>query len=274
MRAIAVTGFGGLGKTALIGRWLKTADGHLPRRDLHGVFFWSFYRNRNVDSLFVSLRGFAESDLGFRPPSPTADGLTIARLILRACPVLLVLDGLEVLQERPGSSAYGEILEDALRRLLVAACRDSHASLVVLTSRFPLIDLTRYLGASFRALDLDHLTSDEGADLLRSVGVAGDDHDLSEAGRHLDGHPLALRVLAATALARPDADTPWALARTLSHSRLRGDVEPLSAKLDRLLHFYSSTQPPKRVALLSLIALFRFLSPRCRCVPSLTAFPR
>src|SRR5262249_40269573 len=163
-------------------------------RDLHGVFFWSFYRNRSVDSLLAAVRVFAEFDLDYRPPNPTTDGLTIVRLILRACPIVLVLDGLEILQERPGSFTYGGILPAALPRLLGPACRDHPPSLVVLTSRFPLIDLTRYLGASFRGLELDQLTADDGAELLRTVGVAGDDHDLSEASRLLDGHPLALRV--------------------------------------------------------------------------------
>ena len=43
--------------------------------------------------------------------------------ILRAKSVCLVLDGLEVLQERPGQTGYGALLEPDLRELLVGLCR-------------------------------------------------------------------------------------------------------------------------------------------------------
>jgi hypothetical protein len=43
--------------------------------------------------------------------------------MLRARPVVLVLDRLEVLQERPDQPGYGEFLSQDLNDLLDGACR-------------------------------------------------------------------------------------------------------------------------------------------------------
>ena len=55
VRAISVTGLGGLGKTALVGYWLKRSHG-LQQRRFQGLFFWSFYVNRSVNDLFTALQ--------------------------------------------------------------------------------------------------------------------------------------------------------------------------------------------------------------------------
>ena len=43
VRLIAISALGGLGKTALLGKWLRSGA---HRRQ--GVFFWSFYRDRDT----------------------------------------------------------------------------------------------------------------------------------------------------------------------------------------------------------------------------------
>ena len=64
----------------------------------------------------------------------------------RAVPVLLVLDGLEVVQEGPAGEGFGRLLDGLLREVLAGACQLHHAGLVVLTSRFPFADLEAFDG--------------------------------------------------------------------------------------------------------------------------------
>ncbi|HEX2571945.1 MAG TPA: SIR2 family protein [Polyangia bacterium] len=254
VRLIGVTGLGGQGKTSLVGHWLKARGGAAGRRS-GGLFSWSFYANREVSAFLAALLEFAK-ELGCLPRAkPNARAVEKARQLLREVPLVLVLDGLELLQERPGSVAYGELLEDDLRELLDACGRQMKA-LVVLTSRFPFADLRPYLGTGLRNLDLACLTDDEGAQLLAKRDVGGSEEARRVVSRRLEGHPLALRVFAA-ALALEGHDDPTRLYRSVfDEQALRGD-DPLEAKLKRLLVFYQEKLPEPQVLLLGIVALFR-----------------
>ena len=105
VRLVAVIGFGGLGKTALVGHWLKSEQGW-RHRPFDGLLFWSFYNERNVTAFLATLVGFGSEALGARPPERTKL-LESARSLLRSRRLLLVLDGLEVLQEVADSPQYG-----------------------------------------------------------------------------------------------------------------------------------------------------------------------
>jgi hypothetical protein len=112
------------------------------------------------------LAHFAEAFVAFitetlhvrAPPKHEQPG-DAALAMLKTRQVLLVLDGLEVLQERPDQPGYGAFLSQDLNDLLDGACRHTAGSLVVLTSRFPFPDLTPYLGDGFRSRDLDRTSS-------------------------------------------------------------------------------------------------------------------
>jgi hypothetical protein len=148
VRVIGVTGMGGLGKTSLIGHWLKRKQG-ARGRPFAGLFFWSFYADREVVRVAKAYVAFMTDALRVSaPPANTEPGDTALAMLL-AREVLLVLDGLEVLQERPDQTGYGAFLAQDLNDLLDGACRQASDSLVVLTSRFPFPDLTRYLGDGF-----------------------------------------------------------------------------------------------------------------------------
>ena len=262
VRAIAITGIGGLGKTALVGHWLKDRHG-AAGRPTKGLFGWSFNADRQVDNLLAALLDFAVKDLGLPPAKRGTRPVDAAVAVLRAVPLVVVLDGLEILQEPPGELAsegpgrlgYGELLDDDLRAFLDAACRLPHPGLVVLTSRFPFADLTGFLGSSLRLLPLERLSATEGAELLGRLDVKGNDQDRREVSRRLDGHPLALRVFAATLARQAYGDPTRLLEVAFDREDLRDD-DPSEAKLRQLLGFYQTRLPDAWQALLGAVALF------------------
>ena len=117
--------------------------------------------------------------------------------MLRVVPVLLVLDGLEVVQEGPAGDGFGRLLDGLLREVLAGACQLPHSGLVMLTSRFPFADLEAFDGGAARMLEVPPFTPAEGAALLAATGGGWlpepERRDLVAA---VDGHALAVGVLA------------------------------------------------------------------------------
>jgi len=131
VHALAVCTVGGTGKTALIGHWLKQTAGWRSR-PFAGLFAWSFYQNRDTEKFLEAFLEWARAT--FHTPEANADTKRIAAALaaLRAHPLVLVLDGLEVVQEGPDDARYGSFLDGDLRELLAALCRRDHQSLAVL----------------------------------------------------------------------------------------------------------------------------------------------
>jgi hypothetical protein len=204
VRLIALTALGGVGKTSLVGHWLKREQGW-RNRPFAGLFFWSFYNDCDVAAFLDGLLLFAIEKLGVQPPDQGTPRVNTARALLRQRPLLLVLDGLEVLQELADSQQYGTLLDPDLQVLLADACGHG-GGLVVLTSRFPFPDLSRFYGLSARGFDLPPLTPEDGAKLLEACGVAGRPQDRQAVSVEFDGHPLALRVFAAACQSLDDPD--------------------------------------------------------------------
>jgi hypothetical protein len=106
---------------------------------------------------------------------------------------LLVLDGLEPLQNPPGPQE-GRVRDPSLQALLreLAAF---NKGLCVITTRTPVADIADYERTSALRRDLDQLSSDAGASLLRALGVKGNDAELRSASDEFRGHCLALTLL-------------------------------------------------------------------------------
>ena len=106
---------------------------------------------------------------------------------------LLVLDGLEPLQNPPGPQE-GRIRAPALQALLreLAAF---NTGLCVITTRTPVADIADHERTSVLCRDLEQLSSDAGAKLLRALGVKGNESELRSASDEFDGHCLALTLM-------------------------------------------------------------------------------
>jgi Protein kinase domain/NACHT domain len=196
VNVVSVVAWAGVGKSTLVNHWLRRLAAEQYRSaDL--IFGWSFYRQGTSggassadEFLDVALAWFGDVD----PRLGTAwdKGERLARLIAPRR-TLLVLDGLEPLQNPPGSQE-GRLREASLQALLreLAAF---NVGLCVITTRLVVADLTEHEGSSARRLNLEHLSDEAGATLLRALGVRGSEAELRTASNEFDGHCLALTLL-------------------------------------------------------------------------------
>jgi len=196
INVVTIVAWAGVGKSTLVNHWLRRmAADHYRSADL--VFGWSFYR-QGTSGDTSSADEFVEAALAwFGDPDPRIGtawekGERLAKLIAHRR-TLLVLDGLEPLQNPPGPQE-GRLREPALQALLreLAAF---NMGLCVITTRMPVADIADHERASALRRELEQLSSDAGAKLLRALGVRGHEAELRSASDEFRGHSLALTLL-------------------------------------------------------------------------------
>jgi hypothetical protein len=106
---------------------------------------------------------------------------------------ILVLDGLEPLQNPPGLQE-GRVREPSLQALLRELAAFNRG-LCVITTRTAVADIADHEGTSALRRDLEHLSSDAGAKLLRALGVNGHEAELRSTSNEFNGHCFALTLL-------------------------------------------------------------------------------
>src|SRR5215472_13611573 len=177
-------------------------------RSVEVVFGWSFYGQGTTgdtssadEFLDAALSWFGDPDP--RLGTPWEKGERLAKLVAHQR-TLLVLDGLEPLQNPPGPQE-GRLREPSLQALLreLAAF---NKGLCVITTRLPVADIADYEGSSAQRRELEQLSSDAGAKLLRSLGVKGWEAELRTASEEFRGHCLALTLLGSYLTDASDGD--------------------------------------------------------------------
>ena len=219
---VTIVAWAGVGKSTLVNHWLaRMADEDYRSAEL--VFGWSFYRQGTTgksssadEFLDVALAWFGDPD----PRIGTAwqKGERLARLISHRR-TLLVLDGLEPLQNPPGPQE-GRVREPSLQALLRELAAFNRG-LCVITTRTPVADVAEHERTSARRRDLEQLSSDAGAKLLRTLGVKGHETELRRASEEFSGHCLALTLLGSYLT---DASNGDIRRRSEVSSRLADDV--------------------------------------------------
>ena len=196
VNVVTIVAWAGVGKSTLVNQWLQRMAVQ-QYRSAELVFGWSFYdqgssgRSTSADKfLDTALAWFGDSN----PEMGTAweRGERLANLIAHRR-TLLILDGLEPLQYPPGPQE-GRLIEPSLQALLreLAAF---NAGLCLVTTRLSVTDIADHEHASAPRRDLEHLSSDAGAKLLRALGVKGQETELQRASDEFGGHCLALTLL-------------------------------------------------------------------------------
>ena len=196
VNVVTIVAWAGVGKSTLVNHWLRRmAAKHYRSAEL--VFGLSFYRQGSSgdttsadEFLDAALKWFGDPD----PRLGTAweKGERLAKLVGHRR-TLLALDGLESLQNPPGPQE-GRVREPSLQALLreLAAF---NTGLCVITTRTPIADIADHEGASALRRDLEQLSTDAGAKLLRALSVKGHEAELRSASDEFSGHCLALTLL-------------------------------------------------------------------------------
>ena len=171
--------------------------------------------------------------------------------VLRAVPVVVVLDGLEVVQEGPAGGGFGRLLDGTLREVLAGACQQPHGGLILLTSRFPFADLEGFDGTTARMLEVPPFTPAEGSALLAAAGGGWlPDRERQDLVRAVDGHALATGVLAGLLAEHPPAADLAAL-----HAEL-DEAARTDARVGKVLGFYAARLAEADRYLLAAVSLF------------------
>ena len=196
VNVVTIVAWAGVGKSTLINHWLRRmAANHYRSAEL--VFGWSFYRQGISGGTSSADEFFYAALSWFGDPEPRfgtgwEKGERLAKLV-GDHRTLLILDGLEPLQNPPGPQE-GRLRDPALQALLreLAAF---NKGLCVITTRTPVADIADHEQSSALRCDLEQLSRVAGAKLLRALGVKGDEAELRKASNEFSGHCLALTLL-------------------------------------------------------------------------------
>jgi tetratricopeptide (TPR) repeat protein len=205
VRVLSIVAQGGAGKSALINEWLRELknDGY-PGAEK--VLIWSFYSQGTREEL-VSADIFVNAALSWfgaedaRTLNPAARGEQLA-LHIKQHKALLVLDGLEPLQNPPDApDVGGRLTDNSIRVLLEKLAEPDWDGLCVITTRVGLRDLESFEDGQrgqghVHRKNLGPLDEADGAKLLAHLieghPAAG---ELREAVREVGGHALAITLL-------------------------------------------------------------------------------
>ena len=251
---------GGAGKSALVNEWLTRLRAE-NYRGAKAVLGWSFYSQGSKERATAAdeFLNWALAKLGVKleTTSASAKGEAIAEALMKRR-ALLVLDGVEPLQHGPGAQA-GQLKDQGLRALLrrfaASPPRTAH-SLIVLTSRIAVADIQRFEKDAAPVIDVERLSDEAGAELLRDNDVWGVDRDLQAASHDFGGHPLALTLLASYLKETQNGDV-----RRRDHIRgLLADADnPRHDHARRVMESYEKewlAGQPILLAILHLVGLF------------------
>jgi hypothetical protein len=208
VNVLSLIAWGGVGKTSLVCRWIQQRFIDRQWQDPSGgpalwrYFDWSFYDQgtRSLDdekaTRVGSVGDFFEQALSFfgdPNPSQPGKGQRLARLV-RAQHSLLILDGLEPLQQPPNHPQAGRLLDPDLADLLTALAQ-YNPGLCLVTSRQAPAELDVLGGLAAERRDLDELPKKVAVQLLRELQITGTDKELERACDLFDCHALSLTLL-------------------------------------------------------------------------------
>lgn len=200
----ALIAWGGAGKTSIAKRWaISTSE--VGGRGAQAIWGWSFYnqgtkaREQNSSAFF-----HAACDVLSIKTALKDEDLDRAKRLADWCAktrALLVIDGVEPLQNPPGIEGDQFRFSDAALKHFILAVTHQNRGLALVTTRFPLVDLSDHHGppgsrSSYRVIELEALSPPAGADLLRRLKVEGEQKDLEDAVEGLEGHCLSITLLA------------------------------------------------------------------------------
>lgn len=196
---LTIVAWGGVGKTSLVVEWMaRQAAAGWP--GFERVFDWSFYSQGSREPsaasadtfIAAALEFFGDATLARSAASPWDKGARLAQLVGQKRS-LLMLDGLEPLQHPPGPLT-GQLKDPALTALLRGLAL-RNPGLCLVTTRERVADVAPFRDTTAPVLDLRHLSTPAGVELLKTLGVRGNETEFHRLVEEVKGHALTLNLL-------------------------------------------------------------------------------
>jgi tetratricopeptide (TPR) repeat protein len=245
-RVWSLVAAGGTGKTAVVERVVASM-----KPGEANVLVWSFYERPDADAF---LRECNHLFLG-EDEGPAGGRLErLERGLRDGRPHLIVLDGLERVQEDTGSGRVrGELSDHTLKLLLRTMAAGLGRARALVTSRYPLVDLHDWTNRGYRDTSLDDLSPEAAVAVLRGWGVGRDEEALREAAAKVGNHALSVAVLGS--YLRSFAGGRIEAVKEFDLDAVTG-ADPKAAKLARVLASYAERLPEQERELLARLSVF------------------
>ena len=212
---------GGAGKTAIADRFLQVLPGVMPDTPQipkdkslptpNSTFVFSFYDAPNPEAFLEALHRWLAG-------SPNVEAqVSFSQLIFmmqNAVPGLIILDGLEKVQEDGTRGVFGRLASPNLRDFINRLASGYLPNLsVLITTRFPLADLQETQPQFFKSIPIEEIDLATGIRLLRQRGVVGNDLELERIVKECGRHALTMDLAGGyiKEYGNGDPDTPLAL---------------------------------------------------------------
>jgi tetratricopeptide (TPR) repeat protein len=246
-RVWSLVAAGGTGKTAVAERVVRDM-----KPGEANVLVWSFYEKPDADAF---LRECNQLFLGEEEGAPAGGRLErLERGLRDGRPHLIVLDGLERVQEDAGAGRVrGELSDQTLKLLLRALAAGLGRARALVTSRFPLVDLQDWTNRGYRDTRLDDLTPEAAVAVLRGWGVIGEEEALRAAAAQVGNHALSVAVIGS--YLHSFANGRIEEVKSFDLDAVTGD-DPKAARLARVLASYAERLPPEERELLARLSVF------------------
>jgi len=185
----AIIGLGGEGKSSIARMWY---DNLSTNETLPHIFWWGFYRNNSIDRFLNSLVIFINGeDIEIKDSWGKVDWI---KRNIGIDKYLIVLDGLEEMQNSIQGEIFGKMIHAEFRELLTWLA-DHINGLVLITTRYPMTDINGYIGTKYENIELVGLSLDDARQLFNKAGVKGEQKNIDKIIKDYKGHALSLTLL-------------------------------------------------------------------------------
>lgn len=197
---LALIAEGGTGKSFLVSRWLAELKDKKPApyAGAGRIFTWSFYSQGSKGQVTSSEGFFSELLRSFGVDPESYDSLGKAdkalELVCRET-MILVLDGVEPLQNPPNHPDAGRFHDRTMGDFVNRLAGQPWPGLVIVTSRQRLAEMAAQEGQAVRHVVVDTFKPEDGAALLTSLGVTGPEEEKQKASVEMSGHAFGLVLL-------------------------------------------------------------------------------
>ncbi len=252
VRIGVLIGWGGVGKSALVRKWYDELEANNIQPD--GIFWWGFYRNAFLEQFLNALLRYVS---GGQIEPDTIKGTweksdRIKEYIGRGA-YLIILDGLEQMQEGKSGDEFGKMIHRELTELLhYLADVPKAGGMCLITTRFPLKDLDEWQNRGYENQPLIDLSIPDALLMLKKRGVKGSEEEMTGVIKRYKGHALSLTLLGGYLVEDFEGDITKAKEIPAFYSD-----EEAGGKAHRILLWYAKQLTEEQSGFMKIFSLFR-----------------